>query len=46
MGKGKCCKMKKKEAREAGYSRSWTGAAWARMVLEEDKRSETEREAQ
>lgn len=52
-GKGKYCKISKnfakfskKGSRKAGHSRSRNSAAWAGRVLEEDKRSKTEREAQ
>lgn len=43
-GKDKYCKINK--SRRGKQGTSWTSAAWAQMVLEEDKRSEMEREAQ
>lgn len=43
-GRDKYCKINKRGGGKQGTS--WTSPAWARMVLEEDKRSETEREAQ
>jgi len=44
--KGKYCKIHKKRGKGSGAQQVWTSAAWAAMVGEEDKRSETEREAQ